>query len=104
MQFIEDSVESEGGGVAFCITSFIKHYLLPEIKTKVVHSLVLKLEDSEISITAAYFPDSKMNVQKYSFYESDSRVIANLKGKNVICGDLNSLWKCNRSNKVGNSF
>lgn len=51
MQFIEDSVESEGGGVAFCITSFIKHYLLPEIKTKVVHSLVLKLEDSEISIT-----------------------------------------------------
>lgn len=62
MQFIEDSVESEGGGCAF----------------------------------------TGIKIRRFRNIHHDSRVIANLKGKNVICGDLNSLWKCNRSNKVGN--
>ena len=89
-----------GGGVAILIKENLIHSLEPiSFKNIESVSIVVKTGNKNLRVTSVYIPLSKKLIYQ------DLEIIKNLKGSNIIMGDLNARhvsWNCITSNEKGN--
>lgn len=99
-----DRQDVVGGGVAISLRNNIKHKILPAFKTEILETIALRLEELNLNIVVAYFPGTKLNVQKLKAFENDLKLLISKNEKLLLCGDLNARhrhWNCVKANKAG---
>ena len=102
-----DRPNRQGGGVAIVIKKKIKYQQLESMKTNVMENIGMSIDFDQFSfkLFCVYFPFSGRTSDLMPLYRRDIRKLLSIRGKYILCGDLNSKhrnWGCPRANVYGN--